>query len=68
MEYPRQFSVSLVGFTRQNTNLGLLKPGNAVNIEVDIIAKYIEKFYHPDKQEGIIDVLGKYDYLKARLD
>ncbi len=62
----QQFSVSLVTYTRKNTNLGLLKPGNTVNLEVDIIAKYIEKFYHPNKQEGIISLLDKYDYLKAR--
>ncbi len=62
----QQFSVSLVTYTRKNTNLGMLKQGNIVNLEVDIIAKYIEKFYHPDKQEGIISLLDKYDYLKAR--
>ena len=62
----RQFSVSLVTHTRKNTNLGMLKQGNMVNLEVDIIAKYIEKFYHPNKQEGIISLLNKYDYLKER--
>jgi len=61
-----QFSVSLVPYTRKITNLGLLKQGQAVNLEVDIMAKYIEKFYHPDKQEGIINLLDQYDYLKAR--
>ncbi len=61
-----QFSVSLVSYSRQKTNLGTLKQGNKVNLEVDIIAKYIEKFYHPGKQEGIISLLDQYDYLKAR--
>jgi riboflavin synthase len=61
-----QFSVSLVTYTKENTNLGLLRRGSIVNLEVDIMAKYIEKFYHPDKQEGIITLLSKYDYLKAR--
>jgi riboflavin synthase len=61
-----QFSVSLVSYSRQKTNLGNLKQGNKVNLEVDIIAKYIEKFYHTGKQEGIISLLGQYDYLKAR--
>ena len=62
----QHFSVSLVTHTRKNTNLGMLKQGDTVNLEVDIIAKYIEKFYHPNKQEGIISLLNKYDYLKAR--
>jgi len=61
-----QFSVSLVSYTRQKTNLGTLKQGNKVNLEVDIIAKYIEKFYSPGKQEGIISLLDQYDYLKER--
>ena len=61
-----QFSVSLVTFTRQNTNLGSLKKGDTVNLEVDIIAKYIQKFYHPDKSERIDELLEKYDYLEAR--
>lgn len=62
----QQFSVSLVTYTREHTNLGLIKKGSSVNLEVDIIAKYIEKFYHPDNQEGIIKLLDRYDYLKAR--
>jgi riboflavin synthase len=61
-----QFSVALVTYTQNNTNLGMLKPGQIVNLEVDIMAKYIEKFYHPNKQEGIINLLNQYDYLKAR--
>ena len=56
-----QFSLSLVSYSRQKTNLGTLKQGNKVNLEVDIIAKYIEKFYHPGKQEGIISLLNQYD-------
>lgn len=61
-----QFSVSLVPYTQKNTNMGLVKQGQVVNLEVDIMAKYIEKFYHPNKQEGIINLLNRYDYLKAR--
>ena len=61
-----QFSVSLVPYTQKNTNMGLLKQGKIVNLETDIMAKYIEKFYHPNKQEGIINLLNQYDYLKAR--
>ncbi len=37
------FSVSLVAFTLGNTRLGSLRNGDTVNIEVDIIAKYVEK-------------------------
>lgn len=37
------FSVSLIPYTLRHTNLGSLKTGDTVNIEVDMIAKYIEK-------------------------
>ncbi|MEW6142874.1 MAG: riboflavin synthase [Chloroflexota bacterium] len=37
------FTVSLVAFTMEHTTLGGMSPGNAVNIEVDIIGKYVEK-------------------------
>jgi len=35
------FTVSLVSYTLENTNLGKIKVGKKVNIEVDAIAKYI---------------------------
>ena len=35
------FSVSIVGFTRDNTVLAGRKPGDTVNLEVDIIGKYV---------------------------
>lgn len=38
------FSVSLVGFTLKNTTLGEKKTGDIVNLEADIIAKYVEQF------------------------
>jgi riboflavin synthase len=38
------FSISLVEYTLENTNLGTIKKGTEVNIETDILAKYIYKF------------------------
>jgi riboflavin synthase len=37
------FTVSVVRYTQDNTNLGVRKPGDVVNLEVDILAKYAEK-------------------------
>jgi riboflavin synthase len=37
------FEVSLIPETLQRTNLGTLAPGTSVNLEVDIVAKYVEK-------------------------
>ncbi|MBW6515319.1 MAG: riboflavin synthase [Candidatus Cloacimonetes bacterium] len=38
------FSVSIVTFTQEHTNLNNLKPGSKVNLEFDIIGKYINRF------------------------
>ncbi len=37
------FTVSLIPYTLSHTNLGKLKVGDIVNIEVDLISKYLEK-------------------------
>jgi len=37
------FDVSLIPETLQRTNLGAAHPGTPVNLEVDILAKYVEK-------------------------
>jgi riboflavin synthase len=54
------FSVSIIPHTLKMTTLGALKVGSKVNIEVDIIGKYIEKLLAPrsamagsDDSEGI---------------
>jgi len=42
-----RLSVNLVPHTMEHTNLGLLQPNDAVNIEVDTIARYVEKMLRP---------------------
>jgi riboflavin synthase len=37
------FTVSLIPTTLELTTLGLRKPGDRVNLEVDVIAKYVER-------------------------
>ncbi|HEY7258809.1 MAG TPA: riboflavin synthase [Gaiellales bacterium] len=41
------FSVSLVPHTLAVTTLGELRPGDAVNLEADVLAKYVEKLAFP---------------------
>jgi riboflavin synthase len=40
---PSWFEVSLIPETLQRTTLGRKQPGDTVNLEVDVIAKYVEK-------------------------
>jgi riboflavin synthase len=37
------FSVSLIPETLERTTLGGAEPGRTVNLEVDVLAKYLEK-------------------------
>ncbi|HEY2770304.1 MAG TPA: riboflavin synthase [Solirubrobacteraceae bacterium] len=39
----RSFTVSLIPETLQRTNLGAAQPGRKVNLEVDVLAKYVER-------------------------
>jgi riboflavin synthase len=42
------FEVALVPHTLDVTTLGALEPGDPVNLEVDVLAKYVEKLIRPD--------------------
>jgi riboflavin synthase len=46
------FEVALVPHTLAQTTLGRAQPGEAVNLEVDILAKYVEKLVHPGTITG----------------
>lgn len=42
------FEVSLIPTTLRDTVFGSLEPGATVNLEVDVVAKYVEKMVHPN--------------------
>jgi len=44
-----RFDVNLVPHTLDVTTLGRLQPGSRVNLEVDIIARYVERMMHPEQ-------------------
>jgi len=57
------FQVSVVDYTRQNTILGDWRVDDAVNLEVDIIAKYVEQL-SPVRRTGITaDFLQEHGFL-----
>jgi len=45
------FSISLIPHTQEKIILGSKKVGDIVNIETDLVGKYIERFVHFDKLE-----------------
>lgn len=49
---PDGFSVAVIPHTAEVTTLGVRRPGDRVNIEVDIIAKYVERMLTPHLADG----------------
>ena len=63
----RFFSVMIIPHTAQVTTLGIKQVGDTVNLEADLIGKYVERLLQqrsqlPPKQEIVIDR----DYLRKR--
>ena len=56
------FSVSLVSFTQQHTNLRRKKPGDLVNLEVDIMAKYVERLKLGDRPSLSLEFLREHGF------
>lgn len=52
------FEVSLIPETIANTNFKYKKIGDSVNIETDIIGRFVEKLYRNDKKEDLVSLLG----------
>lgn len=49
------FEVSLIPTTLRDTVFGSMAPGALVNLEVDVVAKYVEKMLHPNVTEGLTE-------------
>ena len=49
-----EVQVAIIPHTAEMTNLGSLRPGDPVNLEVDVIAKYVEKMLAPEKVKSSI--------------
>ena len=43
------FSVSVIPYTRDHTVLGVRQAGDQVNLETDIVARYVEQFVNPNR-------------------
>jgi riboflavin synthase len=52
------FIVAVIPHTYVETNLSALQPGGLVNLEGDILGKYVEKFLRYGKGEGLPELSG----------
>jgi riboflavin synthase len=57
------FIVSLVSYTMENTTLGRKRPGGIVNLEADIIAKYVENLKERKRQGLDFEFLREYGFV-----
>ncbi|MBI4297576.1 MAG: riboflavin synthase [Chloroflexi bacterium] len=64
------FAVSVIPYTYENTTLGHKDPGAAVNLEVDILAKYVEKLHGGTLRQAqdsvTMELLERHGFLGGR--
>ena len=51
-----EVTIAIIPHTLRMTNLGSLKPGDPVNLETDIVAKYVEKMLGGERALGAISL------------
>jgi riboflavin synthase len=59
------FVVSLVAYTMEHTTLGRKRPGDVVNLETDILAKYVEGLKKQKKQSLNLEFLREYGFVEG---
>lgn len=61
------FTVNIIPYTASKTTIGLKVPGDKVNIETDILGRYVEKFLTAERGSGIdLDFLYTYGYIRGK--
>jgi riboflavin synthase len=56
------FQVAVVEFTERHTVLGYRRVGDLVNLEIDIIAKYVERLHQPRSNGVTADFLQEHGF------
>jgi riboflavin synthase len=59
----KTFGVSIVDYTRRQTTLADKKTGDRVNLEVDIIGKYVAEFVKPPARDMTAEFLQEHGFL-----
>ena len=62
------FFVSLVAYTMEHTTLGGKRPGDIVNLEADVIAKYVEDLKERKRQSLNLEFLREYGFIGGTHD
>ena len=57
------FSIVIIPHTAALTTIGFKGPGDTVNIEVDILGKYVSKFLHKGQDSGLMKALSEEGFM-----
>ena len=60
------FKVAVILHTLKKTTLSEVKTGTRVNIETDVIAKYVEKYFMKDRPGVTEDYLAEHGFLRKK--
>ena len=60
------FTLALVAYTMEHTTLGNRRPGDKVNLETDIIAKYLQQLKNQNSRGLTIDFLEEHGFAVKR--
>jgi len=52
----KRCTIAIIPHTVEMTNLGSLRPGDPVNLEADLIAKYVEKMMKGESSENVLTI------------
>jgi riboflavin synthase len=58
------FEINIIPFTLEQTGMAKLKQGDTVNIETDVLGKYVRRYLHPGRLEGQPDGTVSMDSLR----
>jgi riboflavin synthase len=62
-----RFTLNVIPYSAAKTTIGSKIPGDYVNIETDILGRYVEKFVTSREKNGLdLDFLYKYGYIRGR--
>jgi riboflavin synthase len=62
-----RFTLNVIPYSAAKTTLGSKNSGDRVNVETDILGRYVEKFITPGEKDGAdLDFLYRYGYIRGR--
>jgi riboflavin synthase len=62
-----RFTLNVIPFSSSKTTIGSKNLGDQVNVETDIVARYVEKFVKAGENQGLdLGFLYSYGYIKGR--